>query len=407
MLSGCAGDGSGWRHLDFTVILFIILIWNHAHANSHFGAPQMGRRARDESTLDASAATSARWRCTIFLVSALLALSSNVIAVGSTQISPGDSAPQFGVAINSRVIAEIPEFLPYYAVDSVTPDNAMKMEAIGGCDGWFDFSIADQIVEYAMARGMTVHGHAVVWHRQTSWCAEFYSKADFEIYVRTVVSHYCGRVQSMDVVNEALGRTTRYRTAEESVWKRLYGNDDYIFDAFRWARDACPTMKLYYNDYLIEWGAKAERMLLLVSKLKDEGLIDGVGFQGHFDRSPKLGRFAEVMDRVSELGLEFAITELDVRMGAPYWELTASDLEEQARIYRDVAELCLARPACVRITVWGIDDGHSWINTDPEFDQIPDAPLLFDRGYWPKPAYCDGLQDVLQLPEGDCPLVNM
>jgi len=32
------------------------------------------------------------------------------------------------------------------------------------------------------------------------------------------------------------------------------------------------------------------------------------------------------------------------------------------------------RPACVRLTVWGIDDGHSWVNIDPEFDQIPDAP---------------------------------
>lgn len=339
----------------------------------------------------------------VFLLSAILLPNASAFAQPSES---RESNPLFGVAINARVVAQIPEFLPYYAVDSVSPDNAMKMETIGGCDGWFDFSVADQLLAYAEARGMQFHGHPVVWHKQTSWCADQYTKADYEIYVRTVVSHFCGRVPSMDIVNEALGGTTRYRTEDESVWKRLYGNEEYIFDAFRWARESCPEMKLYYNDYLIEWGAKAERMLALVRQLASEDLIDGVGFQSHFDRHAKLDKFEIVMDRVAELGLEFAISELDVRLGEPYWELTAEDLQTQADIYRRVAELCLERPACVRLTVWGVDDGHSWINSDPEFDQIPDAPLLFDREYWPKPAYCRGLQDVFALPEGDCPLVE-
>lgn len=340
-------------------------------------------------------------RClALFLVLATLA--SNA---GAAQRSDTETPPLFGVAINPRVVAQIPGFLSYYGVQSVTPDNGMKMETISGCDGWFDFSVADQLIAYADSQGFLVHGHAVVWHRQTSWCADLYTKADYEAYVRTVVGHFCGRVPSMDIVNEALGGATRYRTAEESVWKRLYGNEDYIADAFRWSRETCPEMKLYYNDYLIEWGAKSERMLSLVLRLANDGLIDGVGFQAHFDRNAKLDRFAEVMDRVAELGLEFAISELDVRLGEPYWELSATDLQDQADVYREVAQLCLERPACARMTVWGIDDGHSWINTDPEFGQVPDAPLLFDRDYWPKPAYCAGLKDVLELPEGDCPLV--
>ena len=336
----------------------------------------------------------------------LMLFSAAFSGANAMQRPDPETAPLFGVAINSRVVAEIPGFLPYYGVQSVTPDNAMKMETIGGCDGWFDFSAADQLVDYANANGFELHGHTVVWHRQTSWCADSYTKDDYETYVRTVAGHFCGRVPSMDVVNEALGSTSRYRTAEESVWKRLYGNDEYIADAFRWVRDTCPEMKLYYNDYLIEWGAKSQRMLALVRQLAAEGLIDGVGFQSHFDRHAKLERFAAVMDAVTELGLEFAITELDVRLNESYWELTEADLQEQADIYREVARLCMERPACVRLTVWGIDDGHSWINTDPEFDQIPDAPLLFDREYWPKPAYCDGIQPVLGLPEGDCPLIS-
>jgi endo-1,4-beta-xylanase len=338
---------------------------------------------------------------------AVLLLAVTLLPAGQTAATAQDSGasnrPLFGVAINARVIEQLPDFLTYYGVESVTPDNAMKMEVIGGCDGVFDFSAADRLLDYAEQRGFQVHGHTVVWHKQTSWCADTFTRADFESYVRTVVGNFCGRVASMDIVNEALGSRTRYRTAEESVWKRLYGNEEYIFDAFRWARESCPEMKLYYNDYLIEWGPKSTRMLGLVRRLADEGLIDGVGFQSHLDLNAKLDEFAQVMDEVAALGLEFAVSELDVRLARPYWELTGDDLQAQAEIYREVARLCRERPACVRLTVWGIDDGHSWINTDPEFGGVPDAPLLFDRDYWPKPAYCTGIREVLSLPPGDCP----
>lgn len=334
-----------------------------------------------------------------------------VASVNGGQIPAGAQeterpGPRFGVAVNARIAVQLPDFPAYYGVQSVTPDNAMKMETIGGCDGLFDFSQADSLLDYAEAYGFAVHGHAIVWHRQTSWCAESYTRSDLEVYVRTVTGHFCGRVASMDVVNEALGRDTRYRTTDESVWRRLYGNDEYIFDAFRWARETCPQMELYYNDYLIEWGTKSSHMLDLVRQLVDAGLIDGVGFQSHLDLNAKLDEFAVVMDQVAALGLEFSISELDVRLAKPYWELTAGDLLAQAAVYRDLAVLCAERPACVRFTVWGIDDEHSWINTDPEFGGIPDAPLLFDREYWPKPAFCDGIQDALALPEGDCPLVQ-
>ena len=42
------------------------------------------------------------------------------------------------------------------------------------------------------------------------------------------------------------------------------------------------------------------------------------------------------------------------------------------------------------MTFWGVSDRHSWIHG--EFGE--DAPLLFDRGYLPKPAYF-GARDAL------------
>jgi endo-1,4-beta-xylanase len=162
-------------------------------------------------------------------------------------------------------------------------------------------------------------------------------------------------------------------------------------------------MKLYYNDYDIEYGPKAEAMLDLVRILDERGLIDGVGFQGHL----KMGHidvpaFAETVDAVIDMGLDVAISELDIRWDRHYWELTPADYEAQAIAYRQVAELCAERPECVRFTVWGLDDGTSWVNTWWEFGYYEDAPLLFDRNWLPKPAYCQGVRPVFDLPQGAC-----
>jgi GH35 family endo-1,4-beta-xylanase len=56
----------------------------------------------------------------------------------------------------------------------------------------------------------------------------------------------------------------------------------------------------------------------------------------------------------------------------------------------------------VRFTVWGVDDGTSWVNHWWEFGPYDDAPLLFDRNWLPKPAYCQGVRPVFDLPQGAC-----
>ena len=36
--------------------------------------------------------------------------------------------------------------------------------------------------------------------------------------------------------------------------------------------------------------------------------------------------------------------------------------EAQADVYGDLTEACVETPACRGITVWGIDDGHTWLD---------------------------------------------
>lgn len=92
------------------------------------------------------------------------------------------------------------------------------------------------------------------------------------------------------------------------------------------------------------------------------------------------------MERFAALGVD-AVTELDVRMPLP---ATGAALAQQAADYTSVADACLAVRRCVGLTVWGFDDGHSWV---PGFFTGQGAATPYDAAYQPKPAY-DALADA-------------
>lgn len=313
---------------------------------------------------------------------------------------PSGDRPYFGYAVDTSQIANYGDHILRYGAQIIAPANSMKMQTIGGCNGNYNYSKADSILNFAKSNGLIMHGHTLVWYSQTSSCAGSFSKTDLKNYIQNVMRHYCGKLYSMDVVNEALADGGGYRTG--STWYQLYGGTGYIEDAFRWAREACPSMKLYYNDYSIEtYGqAKTTSMLSLVRNLKNKGLIDGVGFQAHWTRSFDKTAWGRTMDEVAAMGLEFAISEMDVRFEKNYWDISQSELNLQAQTYRNAAELCNTRSACHHMIIWGVHDGDSWINS---WLGVSDAPLLFTRQLSPKPAYCDGVRPVFNLPKGSCP----
>jgi uncharacterized protein (TIGR03437 family) len=97
--------------------------------------------------------------------------------------------------------------------------------------------------------------------------------------------------------------------------------------------------------------------------------------------------------RLTGLGLEVQITELDVRLPVdPTGIATPANLAAQAQIYHDVVELCLKYPKCTAVQTWGFTDRHSWI---PGFYTGMGAALPFDASYNSKPAY-DAMASVLE-----------
>ena len=107
---------------------------------------------------------------------------------------------------------------------------------------------------------------------------------------------------------------------------------------------------------------------------------------------PPPGEVATNMARLGELGLEVAITEMDVRLGP---EITPEKLQRQADIYRELLSVCLQAENCNTLVVWGATDAYSWL---PELTGMPDAGVLFDLQYQPKPAL-KALVETLELSE--------
>jgi endo-1,4-beta-xylanase len=266
---------------------------------------------------------------------------------------------------------------------SITPGNALKWDATEPGQGQFTFDRADQHVDWALANGQTVRGHTLVWHNQLpSWVSGLSSDELLDAmrnHITTEVDHFEDRVIHWDVVNEAFEEDGSRR---QSVFQEKLG-DDYIAEAFLAARAADPDVDLYYNDYNIAGvNAKSDAVYEMVRDFKERGIpIDGVGFQAHLIVGQDLSSVQENIQRFADLGVDVAITELDIRMDLPRDD--AKDAQ-QAEDYATVVEACLAVDRCVGITIWDFSDAHSWI---PSVFPGQGAALLYDEDYQKKPSY--------------------
>ncbi|HAJ98713.1 MAG TPA: 1,4-beta-xylanase [Bacteroidales bacterium] len=283
--------------------------------------------------------------------------------------------------------------------NAIVAENAMKWDALQPSEGNFRWTNADRIVNFAEANNMRVRGHTLIWHNQTpAWVFQQGNgqPVSREVllqrlrnHVTAVVSRYRGRVYAWDVVNEAIDNGGA--TYRGSQWFNILG-EDFIFEAFRAARAADPAAKLFYNDYRETDPIKREKIFTLLSRLRAEGLVDGMGMQGHWNVDwPSNDDLIDAINRYASLGLEIHITELDVSIytsqGAPMQAFTPEVAMRQRAAYtRFFGVFRRHKDRITNVTFWGVHDGNSWLNNWPVQGRA-DHPLLFDRNHNPKEAY--------------------
>ena len=291
--------------------------------------------------------------------------------------------------------------------NAITPENLLKFQSVQPQPGAFTFDAQDRYVAFGRDRGMTVIGHTLVWHSQTPawvWAGRDGALADrttmlerMRTHITTVVGRYKGKIRGWDVVNEALNDDG---TLRDSPWRRGIG-DDYIAQAFAFAKQADPDAELYYNDYnLATRPEKRAGAIRIIKDLQQRGLrVDAVGEQGHWRlESPTPAAIDQTITELRATGLKVMITELDVNLlppagprgqppppeTNPYVNGLPEDVQQAlARCYADAFRVFLKhRDALTRVTFWGVSDGDSWLNRGRV-----NHPLLWDRQRQPKPAF--------------------
>jgi endo-1,4-beta-xylanase len=267
---------------------------------------------------------------------------------------------------------------------------------------------AEVDTDYSWARGhdMKFRGHALVWgERAPRWFADLPDRGAavdaLVSHVAETCRHFAGRMQSWDVVNEAIlvssGRADRLRP--QTFLDKI--GPDYLDIAFYAARDGDPDARLVYNDFGIEFSApdqleKRQVLLDMIDGFKRRGTpIDAVGLQSHLSIADMARfddeEFSRFLGELAARGLEVMLTELDcIDKGAPS-DIAARD-QAVAGAYRHYLDVALGSPAVTTVITWGLGDRDSWVISggDPmakREDGLWPRPLLFDTDCQPKPAY--------------------
>ncbi len=339
---------------------------------------------------------------------------SEVANTGSFPEAPANSslralAAQCGLNIGSTVNPNPLANEAVYAntlkkeFNTVVCENAMKMFAIKPTEfGPYNFTEARQVVNFARANGMKVRGHAILWHNGLpDWVKnKAWTKATLlaflKSYIERMGQEFRGEIFEWDVANEFIqdGNGHILRSGTQSVWMRYIG-EEALDSAFKWMRQAFPGSKLFYNDYSTEGiNGKSDAVYNLVRRLKNRNVpIDGVGMQCHMDYNELLFRpstLATQIDqnikRLGALGLEVAITELDMGIVLP---LAPEKYQQQAQSYANLLAIALENPTIVKtFMIWGFTDKYTWIPAHTAvFGPPKDDPLLYTRSYTRKPAY--------------------
>ena len=301
--------------------------------------------------------------------------------------------------------------------NAVVAENCMKCEVIHPEEDRYDFTLADEFVNFGIENGMVVTGHCLIWHSQLApWFTvdKNGKKVSAEVlkqrmkdHITTVVTRYKGKIKGWDVVNEAIMEDGSYR---KSAFYEILG-EEFIPLAFQYAHEADPDAELYYNDYSMNVPGKRDAVVKLVKQLQERGIrIDAVGMQGHMGLDyPDMKEFEESIEAYAATGVKVMITEWDmsalptVRQSAnvsdtvafkkamnPYPEALPDSVSkvwnERMMAFFNLFEK--HADVITRVTAWGVSDGDSWKNNFPVRGR-KDYPLLFDRNYQPKPFVVD------------------
>jgi endo-1,4-beta-xylanase len=234
--------------------------------------------------------------------------------------------------------------------DQFTPENEGKWGSIQSSvpSNNFNWSTLDTEYKYCQDNNIDFKLHTVLWGAQMP--SGNIQPSD----VQNFLSAFCQRypnTKMIDVVNEPLHNPFRSSGniggAGASGW-------DWIVNALKWARAACPNVILLVNDYNnVEIQTDIDRFVSLAKAVKAAGgPIDGIGAQSHGTASMATSTLQTNIDYLAtQTGLPVYITEFD---------LNIADDNQQAMVMQNHMTMFWNDANVKGITVWGYIVGATW-----------------------------------------------
>ena len=259
------------------------------------------------------------------------------------------------------------DFANYWT--QLTPENAGKWGSVGTSTDstQWNWSGLDNDYTYAKNHGMIFKDHNLIWGgQQPSWISGLDTARQLS-YIKTwmrMVGQRYPNMEMIDVVNEPLyghnppdGTTRNDGTIRANYINALGGEGltmwNWLIKSFQLARQYIPQAKLLINEYgILNNYGNTTSYIQIIGLLKDRGLIDGIGEQGHGFENTKADTIKSNLDRLATLGLPIYISEFD---------LDIQDDNQQLAKYHELFPVMWQHPAVKGITLWGYIQGKTWV----------------------------------------------
>ena len=225
--------------------------------------------------------------------------------------------------------------------NELKPDSLLDKKGCiekGDNDIQISFANADATLKFCEENGIPLHGCVFVWYSQTP---EWFFKEGFQsnaAYVSAEVmnqrlesfikntfeglkKNYPNlKIDSYEIckelfVNDGGGyRMPDINNSVANFWYKIYGSDEFVFNAYRYAREYAPEgTKLLLCDYNEYMPTKTDDIYELALKLKEENLIDSIGMEACLDISyPSVDAFETALKKFISTGLDIQLTEFGV-----------------------------------------------------------------------------------------------
>lgn len=286
--------------------------------------------------------------------------------------------------------------------NQLTPENSGKWGSVEGVRDQMNWSGMDAAFNEAKRYGMLFKQHTLLWGaQQPNWMKNLDSaeqRQEIEEWFAALAERY-GSFDMIDVVNEPIhnapnGMITWGATEPNIDYAGALGGEgdsgwDWIIEAFRLARQYFPESKLILNEYsVINSTSTTQKMVEIAKLLKEEGLIDGIGEQGHAFTTHGTSATAlkNNLDALAATGIPLYISEFDID--------GLTDLEQLQEMQR-VFPVLWDHPAMAGITLWGFRYGL-WRTDEGAYliDQSGRERLAMT---WIKAYVNDTLSDVEEI----------